>query len=67
MQPSQQGEFLSRFLPSVYKGACVPLNTDGMFCLEKSKEFFTADRRKKFTFQMDKLAAVLQVGMPTAF
>mgnify|MGYP001773656392 CR=1 FL=1 len=34
--------------------------------LRKHKVFFSDDPYKKFTFQMDKLVAILKVGLPTA-
>ena len=37
-----------------------------IFYLRKHRIFFSADTHKKFTFQMDKLAAILKVGLPTA-
>ena len=38
-----------------------------IFYLRKHKVFFYADGQKKFTLQMDKLIAILKVGLPTAF
>lgn len=37
-----------------------------IFYLRKHRIFFSADTHKKFTFQMDKLVAILKVGLPTA-
>lgn len=37
-----------------------------IFYLRKHKVFFSADVHKRFTLQMDKLVAILKVGLPTA-
>ena len=37
-----------------------------IFYLRKHKVFFSADVRKEFTLQMDKLVSILKVGLPTA-